>query len=134
MKKLKAAGICTPRRKSEPLSAKGEELLWEKGILGDHTPQALLNAVFYLNGINFALRSRDEHHQLKFKDCQIKVVEIPNERACLHYIETASKNNLGGLKGRKNSVKEVKRHSNENNPLSCPVRLFKLYNNLSPKN
>ena len=52
MKKLKAAGICTPRRKSEPLSAKDEELLWEKGILGDHTPQALLNAVFCLNGIN----------------------------------------------------------------------------------
>ena len=134
MKKLKAAGICTPRRKSEPLSAKDEELLWEKGILGDHTPQALLNAVFYLNGINFALRSGDEHRQLNFKDCQIKVMEIPNERPYLHYIETVSKNNQGGLKGRRNSVKEVKQHSNESNPSRCPVRLFKLYNNLCPKN
>ena len=44
MKTLKAAGICTPRRKSEPLSAKDEE---QKGILGDHIPQALLNVVFY---------------------------------------------------------------------------------------
>ena len=41
------------------------------------------------------------------------MVEIPNERPYLHYIETVSKNNPGGLKGRKNSAKEVKQHSNE---------------------
>ena len=28
-----------------------EQLLWEKGITGDHLPLALLNAVFYLNNI-----------------------------------------------------------------------------------
>ena len=60
MKRLKAAGIASKSRKAEPLTEQEEELLWDQGILGDSTPQALLNTVFFQNGINFALRSGDK--------------------------------------------------------------------------
>ena len=46
MKRLKSQGVGSKKRKVEPLTVEDEEFLWEKGILGDHSPQALLNAVF----------------------------------------------------------------------------------------
>ena len=64
MKCLKSAGIGSQKPQAEPLAPEEEEHLWEKGILGDHSPQALLNTVFYFSGIYFALRSGDEHHRL----------------------------------------------------------------------
>ena len=133
MKRLKAAGIGSRAHKAEPLTPEEEEMLWEKGVLGDHSPQALLNTVFYQNGVNFALRSGNEHRQLRYKDCQIQVFERPGERPYLQYVEDVSKNNQGGLRGRKNRSKEVIHHSNEENLFRCPVRLFKLYNKLCPK-
>ena len=97
MKRLKAAGIASKSRKAEPLTEQEEELLWDQGILGDSTPQALLNTVFFQNGINFALRSGDKHRQLRHDDCQITVVERSSERPFLQYVEDTSKNKQGGL-------------------------------------
>ena len=40
-----------------PLITKEEEAtMWEKGVRGDLTPQALVRSVFFLNGKNFCLR------------------------------------------------------------------------------
>ena len=132
MKRLKASGVQKRKRKAEPLTVEDEKTLWEKGVLGDHTPQALLNTVFYQNGVNFALRSGGEHRQLRFKNCQIRVVEKPGERPFLEYNEDVSKNNPGGLKGRKTTPKTVVQHGNLENPARCPVRIFKLYSQLCP--
>ena len=46
MKRLKRAGVHAQGHKAEPLTPK-EDILWMKGVLGDHTPQALLNTVFF---------------------------------------------------------------------------------------
>jgi len=49
-----------------PLITKEEEAtLWEKGILGDASPQALLRSVFFLNGKNFCLKWGKEYRELK---------------------------------------------------------------------
>ena len=125
MKRLKVAGLGSKTRKAEPLTVQEEELLWEKGILGESTPQALLNAVFFSNGIYFALRSGSEHRQLRHNDCQITVVERSGERPFLRYVEDVSKNNQGGLKGKKISPNTVVQYANQENPQRCPVRLFK---------
>ena len=71
---------------------------------------------------------------LRRKNCQIQVVEQPSEHSYLHYVEDLSKNNPGGLKGRKNQSKDVIQHSNEASPARCPVLLFKLYDKLCPAN
>ena len=133
MKRLRKEGIHTKGKKAEPLTNEEEDSLWSKGILGDHSPQALLNTVFYQNGVNFALRSGSEHRQLRYQDCQIQAIERPGERPYLLYVEDSSKNNPGGLKCRKMKTKEVKQHCNDTNPTRCPVRLFKLYNQLCPE-
>ena len=90
------------------MSLDEEELLWQKGILGDHGPDALLNIVFLQIGINFALRSGAKHKALRHgKNCQIVVVEPTGKCPNLHYLEDCSKNHQGGLKGHEIKPKEV---------------------------
>ena len=54
MKRLQSAGLGSKRKQAEPLTLEEEELLWEKKILGDHNPRALLNTVMFMNGLYFA--------------------------------------------------------------------------------
>ena len=85
-----------------------------------------------MNGLYFALRSGDEHRNLRHNPCQIQVVERQGERPYLLYTEDISKNRPGGLKGQKHKPKVVQHHSNTENPARCFVRLFKLYMSLCP--
>ena len=61
------------------------------------------------------------------------MVEKTGERARFVYTEDSSKNNQGGLKGHKIKTKQVIHHENSADPSRCPVRLFKLYKSLCPK-
>ena len=65
MKKLKSEGIGNTKRQAEPISSKDEEQLWTTGLLGMHTPQVLLDTIFYLIGMSFGLRGGREHCQLR---------------------------------------------------------------------
>lgn len=107
--------------------------MWNKGLLGDSSPQNLVDMMVVMNGLYFALRSGDKHRQLRSNRCQIQVIERPGRRAFLEYIEDASKNRPEGLKGRKLNPKTMQHHDNPENPAWCFVWLFKLYQNLLPK-
>jgi len=75
MKRLQQEGLGSRTRKAEPLTIEDEELLWSKGLLGKHSPQALLDTIIFMNGLYFALRSGKEHRQLRGEPCQIIVHE-----------------------------------------------------------
>ena len=45
MKRLQAVGLGTTQTKAEVISFEDEELMWEKGILGDDNPQSLLDTM-----------------------------------------------------------------------------------------
>ena len=55
MKRLQSKGIGSVHKQAEPFTKEEEELLWENKILGDHSPEALLNTMIYMNGLYFAL-------------------------------------------------------------------------------
>ena len=105
MKQLQASSLGSTKRQAEPLSREDVELLWRKKLLGDATPQSLLDTVAFMNVFFFALRSGKEHRP------QIKVVENDGERPYLIYTEDISKNRPGGLKGRKQKPKVVIQHA-----------------------
>ena len=126
MKTLQQNGLGSKRHQAEPLSQEGKEILWKKGLLGDHSPQALLNTMVFMNGLYFALRSGREHRELRFDSSQIELVARDGERAYLQYTEDKSKNRPGGHKGRHISRKHVKHHANLQNLSRCFVRLFRL--------
>lgn len=133
MKRLQSKGLGISKRQAEPISQMEEEKLWEMGLLGDHSPQALLDTMIFYNGLYFALRSGREHRQLRIRPCQIQLFEREGERAYLQYTEDISKNRPGGIKGRHIKPKVVDHHENIDSPQRCFVRLFKKYVSLCPK-
>ena len=48
------------RKSASIISLTNEDLIWQRCI-GEETPEKLLKALFYLNGIHFALRGGEEH-------------------------------------------------------------------------
>ena len=132
IKRLQTSGIGTAQRKAQPITFEDEEILWRKKILGDSTPQSLLDTMLYMNGLYFALRGGKEHRNLRHKPSQIHLIEKPGERPYLMYVEDVSKNHPGGLKGRKIKPKIVYHHANTERPERCFIRLYKLYNSRCP--
>ena len=112
------------KRKAEPITTEEEDLLWEKGLLGDCSPQALLDTMLFLCGIHFALHSGEEHRS--FQLSQFELIE-DGGAVRLVYTDNYSKNNQGGLQHRKVQPKCVTYYANENNHHRCLVHLFQLY-------
>ena len=110
-----------------------EEKLWESGLLGDHNPQVLVDTVLYLIGLNFALRSGEEHWHLRHFPSQISVVNTAGTAPYIMYCEDISKTHQGGLKSRKMAPKCVIHHANMQNPSHCLVQLFLKYTTLCPR-
>ena len=52
---LYAQGIGATRRQSEIIMTCDEDKLWETRVMGTDSPQALLFAVLFYNGLNFIL-------------------------------------------------------------------------------
>lgn len=126
MKRLRAAGHGAKCKQAEPLTISEENRLWESGLLGDHSPQVLLDGtMLFLCGIHFALRSGQEHRTLKLT--QFELVKPDGGAPYLIYFENYSKNNSGGLTSRKVQPKSVTHHSNQQNPARCLVNLFQKY-------
>ena len=90
MKQFRSTGIGVKRRQAEPISIK-ENTLWQKGILGEHDPQTLLDTMLFLCGIHFALRSGQEHRGLRLSQFEIQTSE--DDSPCLVCTENTSKNN-----------------------------------------
>ena len=132
LKRLNSTGKYVHKKKVCVITVEMEEILWEKGLLGDNSPQVLSDTFYLFIGLCFALRSGEEHRRLCHNPSQFTLVEPPTGKAYLCYNEDMSKTNKAGLKQRKLVPKEVVHHQNESNPSRCLIRLFKLYNSLCP--
>ena len=127
MKQLSKEGKIAPRIKAMPISLEEEEMLWEKGILGDENPTKLVDTLLYLLGIHFALRAAKEHKDLKV-DQQIKVMfDAEVALKYLYYEENTSKCNQGGLASRFVEGKKSRAYQNVVNSDRCVVRLYEKY-------
>ena len=60
LKRLNGTGKYIHKKKASIITAEIEEVLWEKGLLGDHTPQVLIDTMVYCMGLYFALRGGEE--------------------------------------------------------------------------
>ena len=100
-------------------------MLWEKGLLGSHSSQVLVDTTLYMAGLYLALRSGDEHRRLCFSD--VELVEKAGNVPHLVYTESVSKKNPGGLGHRKVDAKRVCHYANTGWPKRCFVELYKQY-------
>ena len=88
-------GVGSESNATEVLTKEDEMKLWDSGILSPCTPKGLSNAVFFLNGKNFALRGGMEHRSLKLS--QVKRNISPQGKIRYTYTENCSKNRAGGF-------------------------------------
>ena len=57
LKRIAGKGIGAKKRQAEVITEEEEQRLWEKGLLGEDTPQQLLDTIIFYNGLYFALLS-----------------------------------------------------------------------------
>ena len=93
MKRLQSLGLGVKKKQAEPITVEEENLLWDKGLLGEENPQALLDTILFLCGIHFALRSGEEHRSLQLSQFELVVPE--EGCAYLIYTENFSKTTKG---------------------------------------
>ena len=116
------------RKSAEIISLDQENVLFEKGVLGQDSPLQLLCMVIYMLGMHCALCGGIEHNNLRRPGCnpQIIVEKYDNVNERLVYTEDPlQKMNQGGLVSRGRGKKVmVYPASNKNR---CPVYLYKKY-------
>jgi hypothetical protein len=64
MSELTKQGVGTTTKQAEPISEESENMLWNKGLLGDSSANSILNTVFFYNSKLFGLPRVDEHREL----------------------------------------------------------------------
>ena len=125
---LRTNNIGTTVKHAEIFTAKEEDMLWEKEVLGTHSPKALLNAVFYFNGKNFCLRGGEEHRCLALS--QICRQQNPDSYV---YTELGSKNHKGTFTERNIPNKVVPIFSSRDLGDRCHVHILDMYYSKLPK-
>ena len=111
-------------RKSDTISNNEEDILWEKKQLGKEDPAQLMQTLFYLNGINFAIRGGKEHSDLLIEQFRI---EMREGLKALVYQEGVIKTFKGGLNQRRSKSKVKVHFENKDNPERCHVKLFEFF-------
>ena len=124
MKERTANGLGV-RQSSSIISLAQEDVMFQKGILGDDKPLVLLKTVIYMLGLHLALRGGVEHSRLRRPgfDCQITVEKDDKNRLRLVYREDQlQKTNQGGLNSKRNN--KVVYVYEASDPRKCPIRIF----------
>ena len=136
MKSRTQEGIGNKVRRAQVLTFTDEDLLWSLGLLGTHSPEALLYSVLYTIGLSCSLRAGKEHYQLRSIPFQSQFTFLTDGRGRTYFKfveDVGLKTNKGGLKHRKFEPKMVDVY-----PISnierCPVRLLQKYLHMLPKN
>ena len=96
MKSAALNGVGIVKNHAAVIEMHEEEKIWNSEALGDDSPVKLLKALFYLNGLHFAIRGGVEHRNLTMD--QFKLDE---NRSKIHFHEGTTKNYQGGLNNRK---------------------------------
>lgn len=61
---LTAQGVGTSNRQAEPIPEEADNILSEKGLLGNSTGESMLNTLFFYNCKLFSFRAVGEHKTL----------------------------------------------------------------------
>jgi hypothetical protein len=129
MKDRAEKGMGLHVKQAQVISIEKEEQLWVKGLLGSNNGQVLLDTLIYLIGLNFALRSGDEHRTLSRDQFQLHSLD---GSVYLEYTEKLSKTNRRGLKDVKVPRKVCRSYERKDMPNRCLVYLYRKYLSLCP--
>ena len=119
-RELRESGVGAMVRHAPVVTVEEEDRLWQSKVIGDHSPLALLSAIFFYVGKTFCIRGGDEQRLLK----RSQFVRSYNPD-CYTYTENGSKNHAGINFREANKVVPV--YSNVKARPRCLVYLLDLY-------
>ena len=92
MKERAQQNLGMVKKQAQFITLEHENQLWDRGVLGEDTPDKLRSTVMYLLGVNLGLRAGDEHYELcrdtSEKPSQLSFERANNGKHCLVYRET----------------------------------------------
>lgn len=121
-KLLREEGRGKRPNKSCSVSKEEVEKLWESRQFGCHSPQALINTLWWLFTLHFGLRGRQEHHTMKVEDFTFRTDDRGTEYVT--FAEGITKTRQSGLH-EKHRLTIPKMFAT--NTDRCPVQIFKFY-------
>ncbi|XP_045139102.1 zinc finger MYM-type protein 3-like isoform X2 [Portunus trituberculatus] len=128
---LPSDGECSSSSSTPGVTRITESMLWECRQLGAHTPQVLLNTLFYFNTKVFKLKTVEEHQGLSFshivKQWRRTVVDPEGSVMRTSLLKYFCPKKDGKKK------KAIEMHENRDDPLRCPVKLFEFYLSKCPE-
>ena len=119
---LRQEGFGKRPNAAKALTSQDEELLWSKGVLGSHSPQSLIQTIWFLLTQHFGLRGCQEHHDMYVEDFAFSTDD--NGIEFVTYEENPTKTREGGLR-KKRRVVQPKMFATGGQ--RCPVKLFKTF-------
>ncbi len=135
MKKRAAEGI-SHKESSLAIDMEDKDTLWEKDVLGNSDPDQLRDTLFFLLGINFALRGGGEEHKNLRAPGFNPQLTVSKDRGGERYLkykeDMKGKTHQGGLSS-KVKPRTLKVYGS-NDPSRNVVNLFIQYTRLLPKN
>ena len=118
---LREMGMGKRPNKAESLTRE-EEILWECGQFGSHSPNSIINTLWWTFTQHFGMRGRQEHHSMKIEDFELKFADGGKE--FLTYSEGITKTRQSGLHEKHRLIIPKMFATGE---ARCPIKLFKLY-------
>ena len=136
MQERAAMNVGVTKRQAKVITYKTEQELWEKGLLGEDSPDKLRDTVLFLLGVNLYLRAIEDHYNLRrttpLEKSQISFEQSESGQECLVYREdSVTKTHDGGLNDMRKERKIAWIFPSQD-ILRCPVRLTKKYLALCP--
>ena len=90
VKRAASMGLAAEPRQGDIITEQMENVLWEKGLLGDGDPETLLHTMVFLCGLHFSLGGRDDHRRLRHSPSQLSLRMTGDGRSYLEYKEVFS--------------------------------------------
>ena len=121
-KALRSKGKGRRPNASDPLTKEEEDLLWERGQLGDHNPEVLVRTSWYTSTMHFGWRSRDEQRKVCLGDFQLKSDLVDGKEYLELCVERGTKTRTG-LEGQRELAFNPRMYATGDR--RCPIAIFK---------
>ena len=129
MNDLRSEGVGLEMKQADLITEEEETRLWDLNILGDSSPQQLVDTVTYCTCVDY-ISNLWAYRRLCVDQLQL---HEPNDKpAFIVYHETISEANSGGLAQCKLKPKRVEHFASIAYPKKCFVHMYKKYRSLCP--
>ncbi|XP_052281975.1 uncharacterized protein KIAA1958-like [Dreissena polymorpha] len=128
MKKVKKEGKGNKANAAQPIEQHEIQKLYDEGQLGNGSPQAIINSLWFRFTTNFGMRSVEEHYNLRWGD--VKLCRDVEGDEYLELVERQTKTRTGATDEARTVPPRI--WANDEDPSKCVVATYRIYASKRP--